>query len=103
MSLSIKSATERQELLNNKQTLINHSITPNQTDMIIKHFENILKNWANPPEQNLGNMPAKNEKEISIPFMTEINKSKYDEWATIFTNAGYIVKQDQYRFTVSMP
>jgi hypothetical protein len=103
MSLSIKSATERQELIKSKETLINHSITNSQTDMMIKHFENILKNWANPPEQILGHTPGKIEKEISIPIITEINKSKYDEWTKIFTNAGYIVKQDQYRFTVSMP
>lgn len=102
MSLSIKSATERQALINNTQPLINHSMTNSQSDMMIKHFENVLKNWANPPDQ-IVNKNIKMEKEISIPLMAEIDKSKYDEWTTTFTNAGYIVKSDQYRFTVSMP
>jgi hypothetical protein len=94
MLSSIKTAQERQANINN-QKISSNTITPNQTAMMINHFERVLKNWT-----EINNVSG--DKDISIPIINEINKSKYEEWKSIFENAGYDVKIDKFKFTVSM-
>jgi len=119
MLSSIKTASERQATIDaHNQTVKPLSTQPEQSQVIVNHFEKILRNWLDlhgtPSTINLRNgqqipspsRPAVDErtvKEVSIPILPAIDSAKYDEWTTLFTNAGYIVNKDQHRFTVSMP
>ena len=115
----IKTASERQATIDaHNQTIKPLNAQPDQSQIITNHFEKILKNWldlhSTPSTITLPNgqqmqppsRPAVDErsvKEVSIPILPSINSTKYDEWTTLFTDAGYIVKKDQHRLTVSMP
>lgn len=120
MLSSIKNASERQNIIDGYNKTVESRIAqPDQSNVIIiNHFEKILKNWldihtestpittptgetiASPPRPSIDDRFAK---QVSIPVIATIDKSKYDEWTALFTKAGYNVKIDQYRFTVTMP
>ena len=114
MLSSIKSASERQTIINSQKNKLNANSFSNDQTVLINHFESILKNWtdmhtnqtkstiASPHLSRSLNNPLF-DKEISIPVISNINKVKYDEWNQIFTKAGYTVKMTDRRFTVSMP
>ena len=121
MLSSIKPASERQATIdahNQKIQPLNTNTHPEQSQLVINHFEKILQNWLNihnqPSSITLPNgqqvqqptrprMDEKYTKQVSIPIIPNVNPAKYDEWTTVFTDAGYIVKKDQYRLTISMP
>lgn len=119
MLSSIKPACDRQNAIDcHNQTIKPLVQTPEKTGVVVNHFEKILKNWVdihtqpaiitlpNGQQMTPPSRPVVDErftKEVSIPILPTIDSSKYDEWNTIFTTAGYVVKKDQYRFTVSMP
>jgi hypothetical protein len=109
MLSSIKSANERQQIINSQTQKSNNNVLTDETTIIINHFEKILNNWVN-MQSNIKSQVSVNQaanpmtgNEINIPIIPNINKAKYDEWNDIFTKAGYKVNINNSVFTVSMP
>jgi hypothetical protein len=111
MLATVKNASVRQTEMNSFNSKPTNIVQSDQSQVIVNHFEKILQNWVNNYSVDTTNkqnvIPKRIEpsmgQSVSIPIINNIDISKYNGWATIFTQAGYVVKMDKNRFTVSMP